>query len=151
MNTKSKTITLPDSVIELLEEEPRRRGLPIEYIIIEKVMNNTSSLDRASAYERLCDKYLKEAEELEKKDDLVQASEKLWSAVATCIAAIAELRGWEHYKHRHLAEIIERLAHEENDPELADLFANAERLHANFYHNFLRKATYNIYAKKVGN
>ena len=43
------------------------------------------------------------------KGDLQQASEKGWGAAAQMMKAIAESRGWEHGRHRHLHQIASRL------------------------------------------
>ena len=41
--------------------------------------------------------------------DVRQASEKGWGAAALMLKAIAEQRGWEHGKHRHLSRVASRL------------------------------------------
>ncbi|MDT7971178.1 MAG: PaREP1 family protein [Vulcanisaeta sp.] len=92
-----------------------------------------------SVYLELHEKFLKEAEEEYAKGDLVQASEKLWGSVASLLNAIAEVRGWEHSSHRDYQIIVENLFKETGDRELSICFDAAEKLHANFYHNFLSK------------
>ncbi|MGC8543797.1 MAG: PaREP1 family protein, partial [Vulcanisaeta sp.] len=78
-----------------------------------------------------------------------QAGEKLWGAVTALLNAIAEVRGWEHYSHRDYAVIVERIADEVGDEELRVLFDSAEKLHANFYHDFLDKAGFDIRKDRV--
>ncbi len=64
--------------------------------------------------------------------------------------AIAELRGgWEHYSHRDYDVIINRLFRETNDKDLPLYFRAAERLHANFYHNFMTKDEYELHREYV--
>ncbi|MEM3833722.1 MAG: PaREP1 family protein [Thermofilum sp.] len=104
-------------------------------------------LDRVDAYLKLHEKYLKETEELYAKGDLQQAGEKYWGAVTALLSAVAEKRGLPHHSHRDYAEIIELLHEERGDAELPRLFASAERLHANFYHGFLKMPSFEIHRR----
>lgn len=90
-------------------------------------------------YLELSKKYLEEGEELLARGDVAQACEKFWGAVAEVIKAVAESRGWEHAKHRHLMEVVSRLFGETEDRELLRLVASAERLHPNFYEDFMSR------------
>ncbi len=67
--------------------------------------------------------------------DLQQASEKGWGAAAQMIKAIAQTRGWDHDRHRHLHRIASRLRAETGDGDIYRLFAIANNLHENFYEN----------------
>ena len=69
------------------------------------------------------------------KGDLQQASEKGWGAAAQMMKAIAESRGWEHGRHRHLHQIASRLRAEVGDRDIYRLFNTASTLHENFYEN----------------
>jgi len=131
-------IMVPRKVAELLSEEARRRGIPVEQLLVEKLASGADPAERARAYLELHGKFLEEAEALAREGELAQAGEKLWGAVAALLNAIGELRGLPHYSHRDYSELVEHLASELGRPELGRLFAVAERLHANFYHNFIR-------------
>ena len=65
--------------------------------------------------------------------DLQQAAEKGWSAAAQMLKAVAETRGWEHGRRRHLHQIASRLRSETGDREIYLLFGSASLLHENFY------------------
>ncbi len=65
--------------------------------------------------------------------DLPQASEKGWGAAAQMLKAIAEQRGWEHGKHRHLSRVASRLRAETGDRDVYRFFSVANDLHGNFY------------------
>ena len=80
--------------------------------------------------------YLREAQRLLTAGDRVQTSEKLWGAAATLVKAVAELRGWEHHRHHHLRQAVDKLFRETGDRDLLRLFSVAESLHANFYEDF---------------
>lgn len=71
------------------------------------------------------------------QDDLLQASEKLWGAVAHMVKGIAEQRGWSHHGHRELYQVVNMLVHETGDRELRTLFDIANSLHSNFYENWM--------------
>ncbi len=67
--------------------------------------------------------------------DLQQASEKGWDAAAQMMKAVADTRGWEHRRHRHLHQIASRLRAEKGDRDIYRLFGTASILHENFYEN----------------
>ena len=50
--------------------------------------------------------------------DVRQVSEKGWGAAALMLKAIAEQRGWEHGKHRHLSRVASRLRAETGDRDI---------------------------------
>ncbi len=132
------SIELPTTIYDILRKEALRRGKTIEEIIIEALAKYLDPNISIKAYLELHEKYLKEAEEYLVKGDLTQAGEKYWSAIASLLNAIAVKKGWPHYSHRDYSEIIERIAEELNKPEISKWFALAERMHANYYHNFIR-------------
>lgn len=67
--------------------------------------------------------------------DLIQASEKGWGAAAQMLKAIAEERGLEHGRHRHLTRVASHLRSQTGDGDLFRLYQVAEALHGNFYEN----------------
>ena len=107
-----------------------------------------SSKTRTKKYLELSNKYLAEAEELYKKGDLPQSGEKYWGATAALLNAIAEKRKWPHYSHRDYADIVEKLSEQLKEP-LGPLFANTERLHANYYHNFLSPLNFEAHRQQT--
>ena len=69
------------------------------------------------------------------RGNLQQASEKGWGAAAQMMKAVAQARGWEHGRHRHLHQIASRLRSETGDRDIYRLFGVASILHENFYEN----------------
>ena len=65
--------------------------------------------------------------------DVRQASEKGCAAAALMLKAIAEQRGWEHGKHRHLSRVASRLRDETGDRYIYRWYQVADSLHGNFY------------------
>jgi len=104
--------------------------------------------DRIKVYIDLFRKFLDEAQKYAEMGDIVQASEKYWGAITSLLNIIGELRNMPHYRHSDYWEIIETIAME-LDKEVIDLYGIAERLHANFYHNFIKKENFQYYRKRV--
>lgn len=139
--------TLLPSIAELLRELAGDRD--VEEFIVSLIAERLDPPRRVEVYLRLHEDYLKEAEELYNKGDLVQAGEKYWGAVVALLNAIAELKGWEHYSHRDYDVIINRLYGETGDKSIILNFSVAERLHANFYHNFMDRKAFEVHRQAV--
>ena len=58
---------------------------------------------------------------------------KGWGAAALMLKVIAEQRGWEHGKDRHLARTASRLRAETSDCDIYRWYQVADALHGNFY------------------
>ncbi|MHA1594871.1 MAG: PaREP1 family protein [Candidatus Baldrarchaeia archaeon] len=142
-------LRLPERVLRVIAEEARRRGTTLEGVIIEKFVEGLDPGSRVEVYMELFERYLSDAEESFREGDLPQAGEKYWGAVTALLNAIGELEGLPHYSHRDYVDIVEHLAEKYNDPEISTLFGLAERLHANFYHNFLRRRTFERHREGV--
>ena len=138
---------LSPKTIEILKKLAKDKD--IEEFIVEKVSKDLDPSERIELYINLYEKYLKEAEDFYKKGDLVQAGEKFWGALTALLNAIAEKRGLPHYSHRDYAVIIDVLYRETKDRDLVVGFSLAERLHANFYHNFMSKDQFDLHRKEV--
>ena len=65
--------------------------------------------------------------------DVRQASEKGWGAAAQILKAVAEQRGWDHGKHRHLSRVASRLRSQYGDGDIFRFYQVADSLHGNFY------------------
>ena len=109
----------------------------------------TEAEEKVEHYLKLNNKYLDEAEELIKKKDYVQASEKLWGAAAEMVKVVAAKRGIEIKSHRELYKFVAKLKTEPGDPELSRLFGLAGALHQNFYENWLPPEVVIDYAEAV--
>ena len=92
---------------------------------------------RVDHYSDLSAEYLRKARLHFDEGDLGQASEKGWGAAATALKAVAEDRGWDHHRHWQLHRCLRGLMDESGDEELSELFGHAEKLHANFYEQFM--------------
>ncbi len=73
--------------------------------------------------------------------DARQASEKGWGAAAQMVKAIAEQRGWQHGGHRQLFAALRQVRNETGNEDIRRLFAVANRLHTNYYEDWLDSET----------
>ena len=91
-------------------------------------------------YERLNEKYLKDAEALLQTEDYVQAGEKIWGAAAEAVKVVDLKRdGKRLMTHRSLAKYVESLDQKYPRLELLDEFMIFNGFHANFYEDWLPK------------
>ena len=65
--------------------------------------------------------------------DRVQASEKIWGAVAHKLQEIAKRRGWGWSSHDGFRRLANHLRKASGDPDLMTRFNAAEAFHVNFY------------------
>ena len=98
-------------------------------------------MQQSKTYEERSREYLSKAFEELEAGDLTQASEKGWGAAAEIVKAVADERGMAHIQHRHLFTVVEVLAVETTDRDLARLFHVANGLHSNFYEDWLSRAS----------
>jgi hypothetical protein len=76
-------------------------------------------------------RFIQQADDELEHGDQLQASENAWGAAVRVVKSIAEQRGWEHDSHRHLFTAARRIAEEEQDPKIRELFGVASSLHIN--------------------
>ena len=88
---------------------------------------------KTSYYSSTSRDFLAKASTYLAQDDLLQASEKTWGAVAHAVKAIAERRGWRHDSHRRLFVVIDMIISETGQREIRKLFQAANNSHKNFY------------------
>lgn len=81
--------------------------------------------------------YLSEAEDLVRRRDFAQASEKLWGVTAGIVKAVASKRGVELGAHASLWEYVSKLDVEHPDWSLRRDFSYMGNLHQNFYEDWL--------------
>ena len=85
-------------------------------------------------HEEISYRFLEHANEEFEKDDMLQASEKAWGAVAHYVKSVAKANGWSDGSHRDIAVNARRLLDLTPDPEgNRKRFALINMLHVNFY------------------
>ena len=132
---------LSKKLFERLLEEARKRDMAVEELIAEtllKVLNiPLDPSDRVELHLKLCEKYLREAEDFLSRKDYVQASEKGWGAATQIVKALAAKEGRELRSHGELHKEVIRIVKETGDDEIRLLWQSAIALHQNFYENWL--------------
>jgi len=125
---------LPERVKEV-ERVSRREGVPPEEIISRAVVESLRIADpqtKAELHENLCKKFLNDAEELLRRGDYIQASEKAWGAASQMVKAIAAKDGLELRSHGELHRFVSKVSRERDDER-----QSAGMLHQNFHENWL--------------
>jgi len=132
---------LSKKLFERLLEEARKRDMSVEELIAEsllKVLNiSLDPSDKVELHLKLCEKYLREAEDFLSRKDYVQASEKGWGAATQIVKALAAKEGRELRSHGELHKEVIRIVKETGDDEIRLLWQSAIALHQNFYENWL--------------
>ena len=136
------SVILLEKVLKEVEKVSRREDALPEEIVSRAVIEFLKLKDpetKAEIHESLSEKYMKDAEELMKKGDYVQASEKAWGAASQMLKAEAARRGVELRSHSALHRFVITIARERGDEEIRRLWQSAGMLHQNFYENWLPK------------
>ena len=132
------SLVLPKKLEERIKKESK---IPKEELVLKAILEFfKESLDPESKVEihlKLCEKFLKEVEELLARGDFVQASEKAWGAASQIVKAVAAKEGKELRSHGELHRFVVELRNRLNDKEISTLWSSATSLHQNFYKNWL--------------
>ncbi|MYB84580.1 MAG: hypothetical protein F4X54_07590 [Chloroflexi bacterium] len=76
---------------------------------------------------------LEHAEDMVEDEDHLQASEKIWGAVAHTLAEIGEQHGWPHANNFDLGNIAYYLRQVVGDDTMGTAYRSARSFHDNFY------------------
>ena len=145
------SIILPQKLGEKLRKKAAETdSLPEELGVelLQKSLNEDPE-ELVEHYQALSDKYFKDAKGFLSREDLVQASEKLWGASALAVKAVAAKRGLKLDKDGSLWEFVSRLAKERSDEDFIRLFFTANALHRNFYEGQMNKAALEIATRDI--
>ena len=93
----------------------------------------TARVEPIESHDVHSERLMRHAEEKLAEGDRLQASEKVWGAVAHRLKAIAERRGWEYNTHAQVYRIIKRLSAERGNRQISVLFSAAKGFHQNYY------------------
>jgi len=129
-------LELPDKVLAKLRKLSEAKDIPLKEAILQAVYEYVEVSDpetRSEMHLKLCEKHLRDAEELLSSGDYVEAGERLWGAAAQVVKAIAAKRGAMLDSHAKLWDFVARLRVELNDPEIGRLWSAANSLHKNSY------------------
>ncbi|MFQ6062844.1 MAG: PaREP1 family protein [Methanosarcinales archaeon] len=142
------SIILPQKLGVKLREKAEETGYLPEELGVEFVRKGLNEeLDPEELvehYQSLSDRYFKEGEDFLSKGDLLQASEKLWGAVALAVKSVAANEGKKLEKHGGLWGFVENLSRDRKDDDFVKLFHIANSLHRNFYENQMGKRSIEV-------
>jgi len=133
-------IDFPEEILRKIEEISKSEDTLPEEIVNEAMIEFLKIADpetKAELHENLCKKFLNDAEELVKKGDYLQASEKAWGAASQMVKAIAAKNGLELRSHGELHKFVSKMSRERGDEEIGRMWRSAIVLHQNFYENWL--------------
>jgi len=142
-------IVLTPPLSTVITKLAKEHGKDVYNFLVDIISEKIDPKTRIDIYIMLFKKLLTEAEKLEAQGDTVQASEKYWGAIAALLDIIGEKKKKPHYTHRDYWEIMNMIIDEMKDESLAELFALAEKLHSNFYHDFIPRHQFKIYSRKI--
>ena len=131
-----RTIELPEALSRRLSSEAARRGVDLEFLVLELLADVLCEDERskAEAYRSAAEHFLAKASEELSRGDLRQASEKIWGAAALAVKALAyEREGRRLTSHGEFWEYVNRLVAETGDEEIGRTWRTAVSMHANFY------------------
>lgn len=118
------TVILPGRALEELKRKAESEGKTLEELVSEAALRELDVADpqvKAELHLKLCEKYMREAEEFLARKDYVQASEKAWEASSQVVKALAAGKGKELRSHASLWEYVDELAGRLGDMELRHL------------------------------
>ncbi|MHA1709869.1 MAG: PaREP1 family protein [Candidatus Baldrarchaeia archaeon] len=128
-------ISVPKVVFEELRRRAERNGRSIEEMLTDLVIKEVDPESRAEKYIEAARELLEWAENELKRENLRQASEKIWNAAALAVKAYAF---WKEKKvltrHVELWQYKSILAGELGD-WVRDSWLIADSMHKNFYEN----------------
>jgi uncharacterized protein (UPF0332 family) len=147
-------VALPEKVLIELEKRAESEGKSLEELISEAVFKQLGIADpeaKAELHLKLCEKYMREAEDLLARKDYAQASEKAWGASSQMVKALAAKEGKELRSHASLWEYVDEIAEKFGDIELRHLWGRANNLHQNFYESWMPPREVELSVKDVKN
>jgi uncharacterized protein (UPF0332 family) len=134
------SVAFPEKTLAELKRRAESEGKSLEEFIGEAVFKQLGTTDpesKAELHLKLCEKYMREAEELLARKEYIQASEKAWGAASQMVKALAAKEGKELRSHASLWEYVDELAERLRDVELRHLWGRANNLHQNFYESWM--------------
>lgn len=132
-------IVLRGATAKRLREEARKHNLSLEEYLLELLTQDMNPEDKAREYIKASEDLLVEASEELEKDNIRQAAEKVWGAVALTVKAYALLKDSKRISsHGELWEYKRRLE-TELGKWAGDAWARAVEMHVCFYEGWCNK------------
>ncbi len=140
---------IPKTIVEHVKMRARALGVSIEEYLLELISQNLNPEDKAKEYSKVAIELIKQAKEELRKDNLRQASEKIWGAAALSIKAHAYLReGKRLSSHRELWKYKDEVVKELGE-WVRNAWAHASSMHVCFYEGWCTKRDVEASLKSV--
>jgi len=135
----SQAIVVRGRIARRVREEAERLGVSIDEYLVDLLSQGLDPKDRAREYVVVAQELLQEAREELRKDNVRQAAEKVWGAVALTVKAYAYWKdGKRLASHGELWEYKRRLEDELGE-WVSDAWAHANTMHTCFYEGWCTK------------
>ena len=142
-------VTLPKVIIEELKERASKAGVTIEEYLLDILIRDIDPIEGAEKYLEGAKELLEQARKELEKEDLRQASEKIWGACALAIKAHAlAKKGVKLESHKDLWIYKNEVAKELGN-WVRIVFKLADSMHKNFYENLATREDVEDVLKEV--
>jgi len=91
---------------------------------------------------KLADHYYDNFRKYYENKNYSKASEFLWGSLNALVYAIGMLHGVKVSDHGKVVDFIKELANVYTDKEIGEGLASAQRIHANFFHDFMDESMF---------
>lgn len=146
---RNMKFTLPKVLVKELEEKASKAGVSVEEYLFDILIKELDPIEGFKKYIEGAEELLEEARREFEKDNLRQASEKIWGACALAIKAHALARkGKRLESHADLWVYKDEVAAELGD-WVRTAFKLANLMHVNFYENLATKKDVEDVLKEV--
>jgi hypothetical protein len=112
-------------------------------------MNNCNVLSEIKRRKDLADYYYDNYQKHYRQKSLSKASEFLWGSINALVYAIGLFYNKKLSKHTEIRDFIKDLANAYDDKDLAQGLLAAERIHANFFHDFMDEMMFEEDKQKI--
>ena len=145
----SVDLSLPRIIIEELKRKADEAGISIDEYLFDIIVGDSDPNIAIEKYLKGAQQLIEQAEEEIKKENLRQASEKVWGACALAVKAHALARkGARLESHRDLWVYKNEIAREIGD-WVRIVFKLADSMHENFYENLAMREDVEDVLKEV--
>lgn len=100
-------------------------------------MRERELLEEVKRRRALADYYYDNFQRHYAKKELSKASEFLWGTLTAITYAVGLLHNKKLGRHKEIVSFLQELAKKQKDKEMAEGVTAAERIHANFYNDFM--------------
>lgn len=144
-----ETITVSKTTLDRIRKEAEKLGISVEEYVVEVLSEGLDPRDKAKEYIETARNLLREASQELESDNIRQASEKVWGAMALALKAFAYWKeGKRLSSHAELWKYSKVLAEEFGEWALVT-FQQASSMHICFYEGWCTRKHAELALKAV--